>query len=448
MEENMTKTLPGNDDESVCTVDEEDDIYESSSYKKTDSIGARTYKEVCRRMKIFPSEKIAECFGKTELKIRYRYMNPVEIRALITALILDTTIIKLNLSNIGLVKKSLDDLNILLKENTGITSINVSDNKIATAGAEIFSDILRTRDILRTLKLNGCSLKDDDIKILTGALRENKTLLSLHINHNEIGESGAKALSRELSINKSLEQLDLSWNHIRLTGAKAISNAMLSNNTLRCLKLSYNGFADEGAESLSKVLKVNASITYLDIASNRITDIGANDLQNGLSENTSLEVFDISNNPITLTGVQSIIAGVHKGGSVVELYLRNLPVDRSCLSQITEIRKKTMEFKVIHGIILQTRELSEGDDADDLLLKIFDLIRQYISQKRYRMLDLFNSWDKDKSGYLTHDEFIHGFQTSEIPLTQDMLDYLINVLDKNLDNKIAYCEFVAVSHVE
>jgi len=70
------------------------------------------------------------------------------------------------------------------------------------------------------------------------------------------------------------------------------------------------------------------------------------------------------------------------------------------------------------------------------------ILKNYIEDNKMRLLDLFNTLDKDKSMNITVEEFADGLKETGIDMNYVELYKLIEGLDRNKDGEINYSELV------
>ena len=76
------------------------------------------------------------------------------------------------------------------------------------------------------------------------------------------------------------------------------------------------------------------------------------------------------------------------------------------------------------------------------------ILKKYVEDKNYRLVDLFNQFDKDHSLSVTREEFRTGLKSIGVPMTDDQLTKLIEILDEDGDGEIDYSEFTWISEAE
>jgi len=107
----------------------------------------------------------------------------------------------------------------------------------------ILSRLLQNDPNLNKLNLSYKKLNDSDINELILALKNNTFLTSLNISHNEITDEAVK----KIATNKSLISLNLSWNNLGDDSAIALAQ----NQTIINLNLEHNNLGNKGARALA-----------------------------------------------------------------------------------------------------------------------------------------------------------------------------------------------------
>lgn len=208
-----------------------------------------------------------------------------------------------------------------------LTYLDLSFNKMDDS-SETIMDYLKSKDCkLKTLKLDGADVDDNECVNLAIAITQNTSLRTLSLSRNLIGKSellnvvhpdlttGGEALGDMLKINKTLTKLDLSWNSIRLDSAIALALSLEANHTLKTLLLGYNSFGDMPCQILGTVLKANKGLTELDIESNSLTPKAATVLANAISFNETLLKLNINGNTLGKIGAQALVAAIQRSST-------------------------------------------------------------------------------------------------------------------------------------
>ena len=93
------------------------------------------------------------------------------------------------------------------------------------------------------------------------------------------------------------------------------------------------------------------------------------------------------------------------------------------------------------------------DALDDIYGKnkkndLIYILKKYVEDKNYRLIDLFNQFDKDNSLSVTREEFRTGLKGIGVPMTDDQLTKLIDMLDEDGDGEIDYSEFTWINEAD
>ena len=256
--------------------------------------------------------------------------------------------VKLGFSQWFFAPPSLSTLCLVLRVNTSLTFLDLSDNSIGDEGASSLSEALRVNTSLTSLHLSCNSIGGEGASSLSEALRVNTSLTSLHLSCNSIGGEGASSLSEALRVNTSLTSLHLTWNSIGDEGASSLSEALRVNTSLTSLHLSLNLIGDEGASSLSEALRVNISLTSLHLTWNSIGDEGASSLSEALRVNTSLTSLHLSFNSIGDEGASSLSEALRVNTSLTSLNLRQTSIGYEGASSLSEALRVNTSLTSLH----------------------------------------------------------------------------------------------------
>ena len=438
--------------ESRCDSGWETDLddWETMSNSKTlhDATGEKAYMKTCHLLKITPSSHIIKSLKNPSMNMRHRSIGPKEAQSIADALMSNTFVKSIDLEGNNIGHDGLSKLFRLLLENCFISELSLSENNIGPKGASILANILRHTRSLATVNLKGNRLSDNDSTLLAEGIAANDTVKTLTLSHNEFRSHAGHKLGNAIASNVTLLSLDLSWNHLRMEGAIAFAKSLAKNYSIQVLNLRYNGFADNGAAAMGEALAQNQSLKTLDLSHNRISDKGAVALSKGLAKNEALQCLDIGYNPISRDGGLALLNAAKEAKELVELVMEEIYLDEEAFHVLEELVATRSSLKVRYQGV--ARESGAGTNKKEILMlkrKIFERIRQYLKENRLRMVDLFNTWDKDKSMTLTLEEFEAGIKNANIPLSNDMIEFLMHQLDNDKSGFVAYDEFTAISGI-
>ncbi|CAM9165548.1 unnamed protein product [Ectocarpus fasciculatus] len=251
---------------------------------------------------------------------------------------------------------------------TGLTSINVADNRIGSAAMRTVLAIAEEKEVLHldlslnhvdrdsagllckyltrssslsSLVVKSCGMSALDSAAIMVAVATNTTLKTLNLSGNNMGGTsdliashhqqqqagsaaspaagagsiggdaggvdrltGGASVALALDSNNSLTYLDLSWNKIGEINAAPIGLAIENNHALRWLSLAGNRLGDQGAFGLGEALGVNCSLAHLDVSFNGISCSGAAALGHGLRGNNALKNIQVD----LLTSIYATLA--------------------------------------------------------------------------------------------------------------------------------------------
>lgn len=132
---------------------------------------------------------------------------------------------------------------------------------------------------IRELYLSSNQLKSTDAQHLKSLLKNNSTLQTLDLTDNALGSEGLHAIAEGLADQPAgpgdgLQRLWLAGNGLDANGVNAFNQAFPFCRDLRSIDLSRNPLGDAGVESLMEGLQVLATLRSLRLADCLITHSG------------------------------------------------------------------------------------------------------------------------------------------------------------------------------
>lgn len=400
-----------------------------------DATGRTTYKEACRLNGVIPVSYFLRHIADTELVMKHHGLGPAGSKAISIALVTNTTICKLNLSDNWLSAEGGIAIADMLRENCYITDLDLSDNKLNNSGARAVCDMLQQNNTITHLTLAGNGFEDKSAEYFAEVILNNNKLDYLNISHNDFSEVAGETLGPAIAENITMKHLDVSWNHIRRRGALALAKGVMNNIGLRKLDLSWNGFGNEGASALGEALKFNSSLEELDITNNRMSAEGAVLLGKGVVVNESLKTLRMGKNPMQTAGAFGILKAVKENpnSAIEELDFNTIQVNKDFDDLFKEAKETKPNLKVKHGGSME--EVKPKKQLNPMVK-----LQRFIQKNNLRLVDFFNDFDTDGSMSVTYDEFTIGLKNSGIDLSDDEINYLISQLDSDGDGEINYSE--------
>ena len=75
-------------------------------------------------------------------------------------------------------------------------------------------------------------------------------------------------------------------------------------------------------------------------------------------------------------------------------------------------------------------------------------LKKWAKDQGLRLIDIFQRFDKDKSGSVDHEEFINGVKSCDVQLTDEEIQILIEKLDKDGDGEIDYGYVITTLYIQ
>ncbi|ORZ28521.1 hypothetical protein BCR41DRAFT_345458 [Lobosporangium transversale] len=304
---------------------------------------------------------------KLTFGVKARSIGASELQGLVNLLKTNTALTTLDLTDNPIFDKEVLTLSEALKTNTTLAILDLSDNSVGDKGALALSEALKINSSLTSLRLGSNSIGDEGALALSVALKANTALSNLDLWSNLIGNDGALALSEALKVNTSLITLGLWENSIGDEGALALSGALKVNTDLMVLDLWRNSIGDEGARVLSEALKVNNSLRTLDLSNNLIWDEGSLALSEALKANSGLNTLDLSANSIEGEGALALSEALKVNRSLMTLDLSENSIRDEGALALSEALKVTSS--------LMSLDLSENSIRDEGALALSEALK-------------------------------------------------------------------------
>lgn len=414
------------------------DLEMEEGKEEYDVTGRATYLQACRDSGVIPVSYFHRNLQQPDIDIKHHGLGPMGAKAIAIALVTNTSVIKLNLADNWIGSEGAGYIAEMLRENCYIADLDLSENKLGADGAESVKDILLHNSNITRFVANGNDFDDKAVQILAEAIKNNTKVKYFSLSHNQLGEKGGQNLAPAIAANDKIDHLDLSWNHLRNKGACAVALSLKENFTLKILNLAWNGFGNDGALAMGEALKVNTTLRELDLTNNRITAEGAVYLAKGLMVNTCLQVLKIGKNPMQSPGAYALVNAMKNNleSKLIEVELTDITVNNDFVELCKEVQQLRPDMKIRHG---GTGGAPFKPKNRPTPMKI---LKNYIEDNKMRLLDLFNTLDKDKSMNITVKEFADGLKETGIDMNYIELYKLIESLDRNKDGEINYSELV------
>lgn len=425
-------------------MDYDEWINEAKREIENDKTGEKKYLHMCEETGVIPASYFLNHIQEKEFSMKYHGLGPNGAKAIAWPLKTNKKIEKINLEGNWIEAEGSIYLAKMLKNNIYVTELHLAENRIGNEGAEAISDMLQKNDMIYSLDLSGNSIEDYGAEKLCRVLLKNSSIKHLYLANNKFEERAAGWLREVLTNNETLETVDLSWNHLRTRGAIAIAEGVQENYGLRILNLAMNGFAQDGSEAMGKALKNNRTLLELDLSHNRIPEAGATAISQGLQHNDTLKVLRVASNPLGGEGPLELLNVIAKN-DMSEIRVLDLtdvlvtPAFKELQQSLEKDRILTVYFGNVVGEIFDFSSI-RFDPFCDFRRNPMSLLIEYCKEAGYRLVDLFNDFDRDGNQVISKEEFIMGIKKAGVKISIRQLEILIESLDINKDGNIDYSE--------
>ncbi|KAF4097458.1 hypothetical protein G5714_021466 [Onychostoma macrolepis] len=310
-----------------------------------------------------------------ELNLNNNNLEDSGVKLLCTALLnIKCKLEILSLCKCGLTEESCSALATVLRSNSSLKGLDMSNNNLQDSGVKKLQNGLKnTNCTLKKLRLSDCSITEEGYKALASALRSNPShLIELDLTGNDPGQSGVKQLNdllqdpnyqlKTLRLLKNpaadeacqyvtgivgknpllLRELNLSERELGDTRVNQITALLKDKHCkLNTLILHKCGLTEESCSALATVLRSNSSLKELDMSNNNLQDSGVKKLQNGLENtNCTLEKLRLSSCSITEEGYKALASALRSNPShLIELDLTGNDPGQSGVKQLLDSPK-------------------------------------------------------------------------------------------------------------
>ncbi|XP_011498032.1 PREDICTED: protein phosphatase 1 regulatory subunit 37-like [Ceratosolen solmsi marchali] len=247
---------------------------------------------------------------------------------------------------------------------------------------ELLVIALKFNMALRQLYLCDNGLHGSDCIQIETLLKFNSRLAFLDLSNNLIGDEGLyyviNGLTHQLHFGKNskskkgLESLILWNNKMTRCSATHINAAIKRSKTLKCLNIGSNTLMDDVIMDITDSLMENKVLLRLELQSTEITCYGASELARVLKVNNFIKILDLRNNPIYKLGLLSLTEAVKTNENVTEIIVD----EKSKIKISNKIKIKYSELvKQLQSLCERNKELQKekesascnacGTDADE-----------------------------------------------------------------------------------
>ncbi|CAM4584339.1 unnamed protein product [Leuciscus chuanchicus] len=364
----------------------------------------------------------------------------------------------------GLTEESCSALATVLRSNSSLKELDISNNNLQDSGVKKLQNGLEnTNCTLEKLRLSDCSITEGGYKALASALRSNPShLIELDLRGNDPGQSGVKELSDLLQdpscslktlkflspaadeacqyvrgiVHKNpllQSELNLSGRELRDTRVNQIAALLQDKHCkLNTLMLNNNSITAEGCAALTSAFNSNPSnLIELDLSDNKLGNSGIKKIC-VLLANTQckMEKLKLSDCIITEGGYKALASTLRSNPShLIELDLRGNDPGQSGVKELSDLlQDERCTLKTIRFL-----KSADAQEACDYLTKVLGespLIMIELDLSEDKLEDL----DGEKLSALLMDSHskVEKIKLNNCELTEKSCSVLATVLSKTI----------------
>lgn len=327
------------------------------------------YFNQCRRQGVIPATYFLRHLDKEALVIRYCGLKPINVRVMVPALKVNSTITKLDLRENDLGSQGAIYIGNLLKENDYIDELNLGNNDIGTRGklfdissslilnsfiigCKALCEALIVNHTIRTLYLDGNRFNDACASLFAEVFAQNERINYINLNKNFFeNENTGRLFGQSLKENSSLEELHLAFNRLNSKACGYILKSLATNERLITLDLSWNGAGLFAAKAIFELLKTNKILENLHLSNNRFNTECATYIGKGLGKNVTLKNLTLNGNPLESSGCYAVLRPLVKNPASVlrSVDFRRIIINRDFIDLLNELSGILPDLMVKNG---------------------------------------------------------------------------------------------------
>ncbi|UOB16523.1 sister chromatid cohesion protein PDS5 [Abyssalbus ytuae] len=266
-----------------------------------------------------------------------------------------------DLSSYTLTFEKIELLNEALKENQGITRLNLGKTPITDLGAYALSKLAAEHNHLISIDFEKKAIQHNIlIEDIKAELENNRKLHALKqlgtipddastppqveggsLDFRNLFLSGQylEAINTILKVNPTLNVLDLSGTNSKDASISVLKPGIQQSQGLKALNLKGNNITHEGLKTLVEALETGGNtLSNLDLGNNGIDAIDKDTLKTLLG-NKTLEVLNLSRNQLGDGGAEAISAGLGANQQLHTLDLSNNGIRNKGIGELAEALK-------------------------------------------------------------------------------------------------------------
>ena len=212
----------------------------------------------------------------------------------------------------------------VLQNNSRLTTIDLSINKINQNNIGI---LMNSINYITNINLSFCDLGSDGIVIMSNILQNKPSITCLNLQASNMGPTSTKALAELVQNNKSIQQLQIGchWSDQIVSGVTNVVKMIKANHSwLRVLELGSNCLTFYDVLDIAEAIHSNTHLSSFDISGSHLHNhVSMKALARAFESNTSIISLNLGNCSLQYSGLEILIDHIKNNKTITCLSLKN-----------------------------------------------------------------------------------------------------------------------------
>ncbi|KAI3389393.1 hypothetical protein SNEBB_001022 [Seison nebaliae] len=428
------------------------------------------YQKLSKDDKIYPSAAINKQLENEEFSGNYLRITDQQMKLLKIPLIINTTIVKLDLTECPIDMDGFISLCHIINENTTIKSYILDDIRMDDPMPQMLYTAIANNRYINHLSLNGCNLGKSSINFLAQLSHNSLNIETIQMERNHLYNHKDFFL---LTDDTSMTELNMGWNSLCNFGALSLWKAFQKNSTLKHLNLAMNAINEDAIRStiFENFMKKNSNLQTMNLSLNNLGNGGVHRTIELFLKNQYLLELNLSHNGMNagkMTEVIEMIDGTIKSKfqSIKTIYLEDISIEYIMKIKLDNL-EKNFNVKILFDRIFYSNStpitphpavetfvgyppILDVENWIEFYLKNFKAVFwRYIKIYRIKFIpkieDILKKTNQSKEKKVNRQVFREAFSKLKLPLPFDyrVLDMIFTAFDLNKHHETSVQTMVA-----